>query len=72
MIANFVPSLSDVLSFQCAGIRNGSDDLFVLFSCVIALLSVCPVFFRGADEFAVASDKLRNDIELQLTPLRPR
>lgn len=45
MIANFVPSLSDVLSFQCAGICNGSDDSFVLFSGVIALLSVVPSSF---------------------------
>ena len=63
MIAKFVPSLSDVLSFQCAGMRNVADDLFVLFSCVIALLSICPIFLRGADKFAIASDKLRNDIE---------
>ena len=65
MIAKFVPSLSDVLSFQCAGMRNVSDDLFVLFSCVIALLSICPIFLRGADEFAVALYKLGNDVELQ-------
>lgn len=63
MIAKFVPSLSDVLSFQCAGMRNVADDSFVLFSCVIALLSICPIFLRGADKFAIASDKLRNDIE---------
>jgi hypothetical protein len=44
MVANFFPSASDVLSFHRAGIRKGSDDLFVLFSCVIVLLSVCPVF----------------------------
>ena len=65
MIANFVPSLSDVLSFQCAGMRNASDSSFVLFSCVIALLSTCPVFLRGADELAVAQNELGYGVELQ-------
>jgi hypothetical protein len=65
MIANFVPSFSDVLSRHRAGMRNVSDDFFVLSSCVIALFSICPVCLRGADELAVAPYKLGYGVELQ-------
>ena len=53
------------MSFHHAGICNGSDDFFVLSSGVIALLSICPVFLRGADELAVAPYKLGYGVELQ-------
>ena len=66
MIANFVPSLSDVLSFQCAGIRNGSDDTFSYCFLASSRCSlICPIFLRGADKLAVATYILGDDIEFR-------
>jgi hypothetical protein len=54
MIANVVPSFSDVTSREFGGSFRRSDNGFVLAARVVALLAVGPFGFADADELAVA------------------